>query len=406
MIMILQLAWRNIWRNKIRSLVVILSIATGLWAGVFVMAFAWGMYQSQLKEVIKYELSHIQFHHPDFFPDKDINDTIPSVHSIAKTVRNSELTKRVTIRSKAQGMIMSPANSYGVSVSGIDPGDEDAVTELSEMITEGNYLSQDQRHKILVGQKLAGKLKVGVRGKVVIMMQDSHGEIVSGAFRVAGIFRTKNSMFDERNVFILRSELNQLAAIGDNAHEIAVLLKSDESVAAMQKSLQESYSNLSIESWRELNPELDLILESFNEYMFIFIGIILLALMFGIINTQLMAVLERQKELGMLMAIGMNKIRLFTMILMESVFLALIGGPLGIVLSYSTVSILKVKGINLSMFSEGLSMYGFSNYIYPDLELHRYGTVLLMTVSVAILSALYPAWKALRLNPSESIRKI
>jgi len=404
--MILLLAWRNIWRNKIRSLVVILSIAIGLWAGVFMMAFAWGMYQSQLKEVIRYELSHIQIHHPDFYPDRDVKYFIPSAQNLVDEIRKSQFTEEVVLRSKAQGMIMTPFSSFGVSISGIHPLEENSITGLSEMVIEGVYLDQKQRHKVLIGQKLAQKLKLRAKGKVVVMIQDLNGEIVSGAFRVCGIFKSRNSMFDERNIFIIRKDLNQLASAYDQAHEIAVLLKSDDYVTSFQQSLKADYPGLKIESWRELNPELDLILESFNEYMFIFIGIILLALMFGIINTQLMAVLERQKELGMLMAIGMNKFRLFAMILMESVFLALIGGPFGVILSYATVSLLHQHGINLSMFSEGLSMYGFGNYVYPDLEYHRYVMVLLMTVTVAIFSAVYPAWKALKLNPSEAIRKI
>lgn len=386
-------------------MVVILSIAVGLWAGVFIMAFAWGMYKTQLNEVIRYELSHLQIHHPGFFPDKDVADTISGYGKILQAVMNSPLTDKTVARSKTQGMILSPANSYGVVISGVDPSSENAVTRLSEMMLEGDFLNVEQNHKILLGARLAKKLQVGVKGKVIIMTQDVNGEIVSGAFRVAGIFRTKNTMFDEKNVYVIRQDLNQLLALNDQAHEIAVLLKRDDDTEAVQQALLKEYPELRIDSWRQLNPELDLVLESFNEYMIIFIGIILLALMFGIINTQLMAVLERQRELGMLMAIGMNKLRLFTMILLESVYLALIGGVLGIILSYFVISFLHTRGINLSMFSEGLSMYGFGTYVYPELDAHRYLIVFLMTIGVAVIAALYPAWRALRLNPSESIRK-
>jgi putative ABC transport system permease protein len=404
--MILNIAWRNIWRNKVRSLVVILSIAVGLWAGIFVMAFSFGMYQGYIKEVIRYQVSHIQVHHPRFSHDKDVRDSIPDAAAVVNMIRKHPLVKQVVLRSRGQGMIMSPSNSYGIMLSGIDPVEENRITDLSLFIEEGNYLPDSGGKQILLGWKLAKKLKAGIKSKVVIMMQGSDGEIVSGAYRVAGIFRTKNTTFDERNVIIRRSDFNDLIGAGPVAHEIAMLLNDETAIGEVQSMLQTTNPGLKTENYRELNPELDLVIESFNQYMYIFIGIILLALMFGIINTQLMAVLERQRELGMLMAIGMNKIRLFSMIMMETVFLAITGGPMGILLSYSTISWLQVKGINLSFFSEGLALRGFSNMVYPYLEPDRYWPVLFMTIGVAVISAIYPAYKALKLNPSEAIRKI
>lgn len=404
--MLFIIAWRNIWRNKVRSLVVILSIAVGLWAGIFMMAFSWGMYQGHIKEAIRYELSHLQVHNPDFLHDKDVKDSIRDAKSVYEMIRQFPQVDKVVMRTRGTGMILSPNNSFGIMVSGIDPVAENDITDLASTVIDGNYMDDEGAKQILVSKKLADKLKARVKSKLVIMIQGVDGELVSGAFRVSGIFRTRNVTFDEGNVFIRRSDFNKLVGSRDDCNEIAVLLKQESSLGSVQTKLQSAFPALSVQNWRELSPELNLIVGSFNQYMYIFIGIILLALMFGIVNTMLMAVLERQRELGMLMAIGMNRLRLFLMIMVETIFLALIGGPLGILLSHLTVSWLSQRGINLAFFSEGLSYYGFSSQVYPDIEPDRYISVMVMTLVVAVISAIYPSYKALRLNPSEAIRKI
>ena len=161
-----------------------------------------------------------------------------------------------------------------------------------------------------------------------------------------------------------------------------------------------------IEDWKELSPELGMIIESFNLYTYIISGIILLALTFGIINTMLMSVLERFKELGVLMAIGLNKYKIFIMIMLETIYLTVLGTPIGLLVGWLTVTVLGKTGINISMFSEGLASYGFSAIIYPALDQEKYVIIVSMCLITAILSAIYPSYRALQLNPSEAIRKI
>ncbi|MFI5188509.1 MAG: ABC transporter permease, partial [Chitinophagales bacterium] len=161
-----------------------------------------------------------------------------------------------------------------------------------------------------------------------------------------------------------------------------------------------------IQTWKELSPEMAMLTGLFDQIMYIIIGIILLALMFGIINTMLMAVLERQREFGMLMAIGMTKPRVFIMIVLESVMLTCVGIPGGILLTIGTVDFFSNHGIDLSAFSKALSQFGFSNIVYPELQSSMFLPVILMTALTAILSAIYPAVKALQFKPAVAIHKI
>ena len=160
------------------------------------------------------------------------------------------------------------------------------------------------------------------------------------------------------------------------------------------------------ETWREIAPDVAIIVDMFDQLMTVFMLIILLSLAFGIINTMLMAIMERTREMGMLMAIGMNKIKIFTMIVAETVYLAMIGGPLGLLLGYASIAYFARKGIDLSMFSKALSSFGISNMVYPEMAAHNYFQIFLEVLLVALLASIYPAVKALSLNPVNAIRKI
>jgi len=293
-----------------------------------------------------------------------------------------------------------------VMLVGTPVSDERKVTGLDSMVVDGTYFIDSSRKEILIGSKLAEKIHVKVGSKVVMMLQDANNEMVSGAFRVKGIYKTRNSGYDEIMVFIPLHRMQELVALGDVSNELAVLLNPGASLDVARKQISTLAKNEEVMDWMGLSPELDLVVNSFDMYMYIFMGIILLALMFGIVNTMLMAVLERQRELGMLMAIGMNRLRVFTMVMLETIWLAMVGGPLGLLLGHATIVYFGTHGVNLSQYSEALSMYGFSNIIYFQLDQKFYWPVLLMTVGVAVISAVYPAFKAVRLEPTQAIRKI
>lgn len=404
--MIAIVAWRNIWRHKIRSLVVILSITVGLWAGVFMIAFSWGMYKQYIRETVDTQLSHLQLHHPGFEEDREVQYLLSDNLSMMDDIRKDDRVKAATARTVSTGMISSPTTASGVTINGIFPEEENSVTKLGSRIVAGKYLDSAGRSPVLIGKKLAVKLKVNLKNKIILTFQDTTGEIVAGAFRVAGIYQSKNTTLDEMNVYVRSSDLSQLLKVENAVHEVAILLKDDSNVDVVKEKLTKNFPDITIKTWKELAPELELVINSFNEYMYIFVGIILLALTFGIINTMLMAVLERVREIGMLMAIGMSRVRIFFMIMLETIYLALVGGPLGLLIGYFSVKWTGSAGINISMYSEGLAAWGFSSIVYPELDSSYYLPLTLMTVFTAVLSAIYPAIRALRLKPAEAIRKI
>ncbi|MCB9021448.1 MAG: ABC transporter permease [Chitinophagales bacterium] len=403
--MILKIAWRNIWRNRTRSLVLILSIVLGMWAGAFIMAFYWGMSKQQVDDTIQQNLSHIQFHHPDFRENFEAKYTIADGDQVVADLQQDKEVKAYSERVVCMAMAASASKSTGVTLYGIVPEQEDALTGLKEKLIAGDYFT-GKKNEVVVGNKLAEKLHLDVRKKIVCTFQDEQGEIVSVALRVSGIFKTRNSRLEEGMIYMQQTDLSALLGTGNGIHEIAVLLADDQQVDAVTDQWKQDFPADDVESWKELSPELRLIVESFNQYMFIIIGIILLALLFGIINTMLMAILERTKELGVLMSVGLNKTKVFIMILLETVFIALVGGPLGLLLAWCTVQLTHSSGIDLSMYSKGLEEFGYASIVYPELGMSSYFSILIMVVAAALIASVFPAMRALKLKPVEAIRKI
>ena len=403
--MMITIAWRNIWRNRVRSLVLILSIVMGIWAGAFIMSFYWGMSKQQVRDTIEQNISHLQMHHPAFKENYDVQYTLSSTSEIADNLDAQPQLKAWSGRVMTMAMAASATQSTGVTLYGIIPEQENALTGLAGKVTAGNYFS-GKKNEVLIGSKLAEQLKIDVRKKVICTFQDRDGEIVSVALRVCGIYQTRNARLEEGMLFMQQSDLAALLKTGDAVHEMAVLLNDETQVDTVVHALQTAFPAASVESWKELSPELRMMTESFNQYMFIIIGIILLALLFGIINTMLMAILERTRELGVLMAVGLTKRKVFLMIMLETMYIALIGGPVGLLLSWLTVQWTHHVGIDLSMYSKGLEEYGYASMVYPELGMASYGIILLMVVLAAFIASLFPAARALKLKPVEAIRKI
>ena len=369
------------------------------------MAFYKGMVDQRINTAIKTEASHIQIHHKEYLNNPDKKFVIANTDSVTNIIRSLEFIKATSRRIVMTTMIQSPTTASGVKVTGIVPEDEKQVTNLYKKLIEGSYFEEGKRNPIIIGKKLADKLKVRLKSKVVITLQDMDGNMTGASFKVEGIFETSNTAFDENCVFVNKSDLGRVMAMDENAsHEIAVLLNQNEQLELTDNSLKSKLPGLDVKTWREIMPDVSLVESSFGLTMYIFIGIILLALLFGIINTMLMAVLERTKELGMLMAIGMNKLRVFMMILMETVMLSIFGGICGILLGWALNLYFGVKGIDLGAWSTAYKSMGFDTLVYTKLSMSITIDIAIMVIITGILAAIYPAMKALKLKPAEAIR--
>ncbi|HEX5168081.1 MAG TPA: FtsX-like permease family protein [Cyclobacteriaceae bacterium] len=404
--MLTRIAWRNIWRNKGRSAVVVGAMIVGIWALSFGGSFMRSFLTGYIASSIKHETSNGQVHHPEFAKDQDINFTLRNPDSLVQEIEKNPAIKDICERSIVNGMISSSRQATGVEIIGVDPEDESRVTELNSLIIDGAYFTNVSSNPVLVGEKLAEKLKVGIKSKVVLTFQDVDGNITAARFRVAGIIHASSVQINEATAYVIRTDLNTLLGLPGAAHEIAFTTVEGTDDANLTKVLSEQLPDDKIEYWGELSPGLIFMQQWMGASLQMLIVIIMLALAFGIVNTMLMAVLERIRELGVLMALGMSRGRIFIMIMFETIFLSTVGGPLGLIIGYSTVSYLNERGIDLRNYSEGLEAFGYDSILYPSLHAIDYLQIVIGVLVTACLASLYPAWKAIRLEPVQAIHTI
>ncbi len=402
--MLFILAWRNIWRNKKRSAIIIAAITAGLSCGLFASAVMYGMYESLINSTIDRELGHIQIHSQKFEEEKILTDTIPEFKSVINEIKKLPDLEGLSTRVIIEGMCSSPTSSGGVRITGIIPEEERNVTTIENKIVEGNYLNSDGVSEAVVGKKLAEKLNVKLKSKIVLSFQDFDGNIIYGAFRVAGIYKTESSVFDQSVIFINQNELFNLLNSREFSHEIALRLKSFQQIDSVFIKLSQSLPQLSVKDWKLLAPEIKIYYDILDIQLYFFMGIILFALLFGITNTMLMSVIERIREIGILIALGMKRSKIFTMIIIETIALSFVGGFAGLIFGVFVIEIFSSTGINLSAFTEGLSQFSISAMLYPALPWSFYPVITLMILFSAIIAAIYPALKAIRLKPAKAIR--
>ena len=405
--MLLSIAWKNIWRNKLRSAIVMIAVTLGLIGGIMSVGIMFGSSDQHVKDAVNDYVSEIQIHHPKYSENNEAKYIIENSDNLEKQISEIPEVKSVCSRMKIIGMANSPEAAVGIMINGINPEKEKTVTDIYTKIPDslGTYFENTKRNPILISSKLAEKLKLHLRSKVVLTFQEKDGTMTGGAFRVAGIFNTANAMLDEMNVFVKKTDLARLTGFPENtAHEIAVRIKDKKMLEKVKTDISGENSDLSVMTWKEIQPDLAMVTDFMNQMMAIFMMIILLALGFGIVNTMLMVVLERIKEIGMLMAVGMNRIRVFTMIMLETIFLSIVGGGIGMGISAAVLHYFGRVGMNFSAVAKGLESFGYSAIIYPKVETSFYFMLSFLIILTGILASIYPAIKAVKLNPAEAVR--
>lgn len=403
---LIKISWRNIWRNKLRSLVVIISIVFGLLGGIIIIAMSYGLNEERMNNAVDTYLSHIQIHNYLFSEDYNIKHTINNLDVIEKAINEDERVVSYSKRIVLNGMLSNSNGSYGIQVKGIDPDEEIKVTNTYEKIIDGEYFRSKRDNTILVGKKLADKLNLKLKSKVVITFQDENYELTSLLYRVEGIFRSGNSRYDEMNVFVKNKSITKNLPGFNGYHEMPILLSDIELRGEVKKDLIPISSDNIVEGWDDISKELAYANEMLSAVLYIFMMIILSGLSFGVINTMLMAILERRKEIGMLMSIGMNRYKIFMMISFETIFLSLIALPFGLITSYLIVEYYSVVGIDLSVVEAGLENFGVGTRLYFKVPNEEYFYVSLMVFVISIFSSIFPSIRALKINPVEATKTI
>lgn len=389
--MLIRLAWRNVWRNRLRSAIMITATLFGLLGVLLMIGFVNAMTENMIDNAIRLQTSHLQIHRQQYLTNNEFAEQLPAADQLSQQLRGLPHVAAVTVRQRVDGMVASAITTRGVNINGVDMAQEAAVVDIGEKIVAGTLLPEQGRNPILISGRLAEKLNVRLGSKVVLTFSDLAGEVTGASFRVCGLFDTSSTAFDEGQLFVRRGDLAHYSGL-DGAHEIAIRLKNritlDEDRQVIAAMLP---SGTVVRDWQQIQPILASMMGSMDLSNAIVAGIFVLALGFGMVNIMLMAVFERTREFAVLLATGMSRVKVLCLILLEAFFLGAAGAVVGLVSSWALIAVLAQTGLPLGDMAQGLGAYGVDAVLYPTVALRYYVAILVMVVSVSVIAALYPA---------------
>lgn len=403
---IFKISWRNIWRNPLRSLIVVTAIILGIVGSLFAMGFMNGMMDQYVNNRLKTHIGQIQIHSKTHDFEPDISNTIQNIESVKSNLDQNENIKAYTDRFLIDAFVSSAHGQSGVTLLGVDPKKEAEVLLVHSKFVEGTFLESDYKYPVAIGSKLAQNLKLKLGSSLIIQFVKPDSTLTSKKFKVAGIFKSGDSRYDETTIYIPKEKAWKLAGQKDLVHEIVISLTQNADLNSISSEIAEVNPENLVQNYIERFPEMAYSIESMDMMMYIFMTIIILALLFGVVNTLVMSILERKREIGVLLAVGMTKVKIQRMIAIESLIYGIIGGPVGVFLGYLLILYFGHQGMDLSGMSEGMEAYGMESTIYFQLPTEYYFIYGFLIIIASIIGAWYPAKIATKLNPIEAIRSV
>ena len=400
------LAWRNLWRNYRRTLIMVAAVTVGVWAMIFMTALMRGMVNDMMVDGVRNLPGHVQAHQPGFRDDPSVNNLI--------AIPDSELGSRLeaadvtawSSRINVPAVISSERESRGVYLVGIDPARDDVLTQLSRSIIAGRFLEDADDRGLIVGQRLLERLDTELGKRVVVMSQDPDNEIADRGFRVVGVYEAKLDAQEEAAVYAGKAVVAAMLRIPDRVTEVAAIGDDYRDIEGVFQDVDSALGNdLEVLRWTEIASYLGSMLKVMDGFVLVWFVVIFLALSFGLVNTLVMAVFERVREIGLMLALGMRPVAILAQVVIESLMLLGMGLLLGSVLAWLTVLPFE-DGMDLSAVAAGMEMYGMSNVLYPQLTWDDVLLANVVVLTLGFLASLSPAWRASRYEPMDAIRKV
>jgi ABC-type lipoprotein release transport system permease subunit len=410
-----KIAWRNIWRNPRRTILTILAIVFACVLLIFMLSFQFGSYETMINASVKIHTGHLQVQAREYQDNQEIRYVISDPRPVQQALNRIPEVQAHAPRARAFALVSSRERSYGVMVEGVDPDAEARVSTLKSIVRQGHYLNnaspEDGLYQALIGHLLARNLKVDVGDELTVLGQGRDGSIAATVLRVGGIYNSGMDTFDRSAIQIPLDGFQEVFAMESAVHELVVVGRRLADVDHIKSALEtpirgiESERPLTVLDWVALMPGLQQAISMDLVSGAIFYLILIMVVAFSILNTFLMAILERTYEFGVMMAMGAKPRRLTRLVLMESVGMTLVGVVTGVLLGCLVTLYFMHHGINLSGSSEILRQFGIPGRLYPRLTLISIAAGPMAVFVITLMAALYPALKIKRLQPVEAIRQ-
>ena len=412
MSMDIKMAWRNTWRHPRRSILTISAIAFASLLLVFMLSWQFGSYDTMINSALKIHTGHLQVQAKGYKDKRSIRLVVPKPTAVSAILDKTPGVAAYTFRANAFSLVSSKERTYGAIVIGIEPVREANISTLRKVIREGSYLSEEDTDQALMGKLLAKNLQVGLGDELVVLGQGRDGSIAATVVKVKGIYSSGQDEFDRSSIHITLKNFQDVYTMRGAVHEVVALGKSLEDMPEIKKAVatgiekMDKKHHLVALDWMELIPGLIQGIQLDLVSGFIFYIILIVVVAFSILNTFLMAIFERTREFGVLMAMGTSPGRLSKLLLIESAIITMAGIVSGIIAGSLITWYFQVHGIVISGASELMKQFGIPERMYPQLSVLSVSIGSGLVLVITFLTALYPALKVRRLRPVEAMRSV
>ena len=402
----LRIAWASLARRASRSVLVVVMISMSLWGLLFMEGIYDGMTEQMIGNAIRSDSGQLSLFAAGFREDPGLHRLISREEAITALLARDRRVKSFALRLRQDGLAATAHYSRGVMIYGVDLAAEKSHGRLDSYLIEGEYGFGAKNRGVLVGARLAEKLKVKIGRKLIVSAQNSAHEVAAVALTITGIVRTNNMALDESAVFIDMDKARELFAIPQGVSQVSVIVRAEKDIPALQNDLRRQFPGLQILRWDELYPALmqgRVMMQGFNLVMSLLIfGVAGL----GIFGVMLVSVLERLREFGIMLAIGTSFSQIRGIIFTESFILGFAGFVAGSLSGGATLLYFYRQGLDLTIFSQGLEEFGMDVITHAVIRPSYFITAFAAVMLATLVSVLFPLHLLKKANPVEAINRV
>lgn len=403
---IIKLAWKNLWRNRSRTLITVAAIFFAVILSTVAESLKRGVFENLVKNVVSFYTGYIQVHQKGYQDEQVLDNSMVHSQQVQQAITTTKNISAVTARLESFALISSEEQTRGCMVTGIDPGGENRITALKDKIIAGEYLSSHD-NAVLLAQGLAERMKVQTGDTIILIGQGYHGATAAGKYRVKGVLKFGSPQLNDKMLYMPLPLAQEFFSAEGMITSFILSVKNDKDLLNTASTLRNMVGHdYEVMTWEELLPDIKQHIAKDSNNMKVVQGVLYLLICFGIFSTMLMMMLERRFEMGMLVAVGMSKIKLIALLAAESVFTVLTGCVLGMMGSIPIVLYLSHHPIRIGGdTAKAYERFGFEA-VFPtstDSSIFFYQTMIVLLLGLAL--AFYPAVKVMRLRPVLAMKK-
>lgn len=397
------LSWRSLWRNTRRTTLVLLAVSLGVWSMLSFTALLQAWNASSLAASLKNMTGQGQLHARGYLDNPNIEYQIAPPSGALLDVLNGNDVRQWAPRVRVPAAIQSAYDTWPVTMYGIDPKREKGLSFIDSAVHEGHRLHAGNSPGVIIGQKLARRLHSGIGKRIVLMSQGKSGELAERGFKVIGLFSASPSV-EDRDVFIGVGIAQKMLGIGDNITGITFDLQDMGKLPSFIQKIKNTSPNYVVRSWEELQPMTKAMSKLMNGFIQVWIVIVLMLMVFGIVNTLLMSMHERLREISLLQALGLRPWLVFSQVSLESAILVLVGVLAGILFYMLTILSFR-NGLDLGFLARGAEWLGAGRILYPVFHVYQSIEIGIFVWLIGLMTGLWPTWRIVRRVPIDAINR-